>query len=103
MAACSIADPTRVHHVLNRVSGSPQRSGSSCEYAIARDNIIALGNSGTGKTHVAGARSRRLSTWLFGHLRHRGRSDTSRVFASNSASAIDPFGPAHHRGDVLPG
>ena len=24
-----------------------------CEYAIARDNIIALGNSGTGKTHVA--------------------------------------------------
>jgi hypothetical protein len=24
-----------------------------CEYAISRDNIIALGNSGTGKTHVA--------------------------------------------------
>lgn len=23
-----------------------------CEYAVARDNIIALGNSGTGKTHV---------------------------------------------------
>jgi DNA replication protein DnaC len=24
-----------------------------CEYVVARDNIIALGNSGTGKTHVA--------------------------------------------------
>ena len=23
-----------------------------CEYVVARDNIIALGNSGTGKTHV---------------------------------------------------
>jgi DNA replication protein DnaC len=23
-----------------------------CEYLIARDNVIALGNSGTGKTHV---------------------------------------------------
>lgn len=24
-----------------------------CEYVVARDNVIALGNSGTGKTHVA--------------------------------------------------
>ena len=24
-----------------------------CEYAVARENIIALGNSGTGKTHIA--------------------------------------------------
>jgi DNA replication protein DnaC len=23
-----------------------------CEYVVARDNIIALGNSGTGKTHA---------------------------------------------------
>ena len=34
-----------------------------CEYVVARDNIIALGNSGTGKTHVcSGARPRRLPT-----------------------------------------
>ncbi len=24
-----------------------------CEYVVARENIIALGNSGTGKTHIA--------------------------------------------------
>jgi DNA replication protein DnaC len=23
-----------------------------CEYVVARDNIVALGNSGTGKTHI---------------------------------------------------
>jgi hypothetical protein len=26
---------------------------SRCEYILRRENIIALGNSGTGKTHVA--------------------------------------------------
>ncbi len=26
---------------------------SRCEYVVTRDNVIALGNSGTGKTHVA--------------------------------------------------
>ena len=31
-----------------------------CEYIVARDNVIALGNSGTGKTHACLARLHQL-------------------------------------------
>jgi DNA replication protein DnaC len=37
-----INDSTKPHPALAR-----------CEFVLARDNIIVLGNSGTGKTHVA--------------------------------------------------
>jgi DNA replication protein DnaC len=37
-----------------------------CEYIIARENVIALGNSGTGKTHICfSARPRRLPARLY--------------------------------------
>ena len=43
-----------------------------CEYVVARENVIALGNSGTGKTHLSGARPRHLSARLLGLLLHGG-------------------------------
>jgi DNA replication protein DnaC len=44
-----------------------------CEYVVARDNIIALGNSGTGKTHtLPRIRARRLPARILRHLHHRG-------------------------------
>jgi DNA replication protein DnaC len=49
-----------------------------CEYLIAHDNVIALGNSGTGKTQCGpSARPRRLSTRLLRRLLHRGRARSS--------------------------
>ena len=44
-----------------------------CEYILRRENIIALGNSGTGKTpHRAQPGPRRLPERLQRHLHHRG-------------------------------
>ena len=43
-----------------------------CEYIQRRENVIAIGNSGTGKTHVApGAGFRRLPTGYAGGIHHR--------------------------------
>ena len=46
-----------------------------CEYVQRRENVIAVGNSGTGKTHVAlGAGPGRLSEGHVRGLHHRRRS-----------------------------
>ena len=46
-----------------------------CEYILRRENIIALGNSGTGKTHVALALGlAACQTRLLRRLHHRGRA-----------------------------
>ena len=43
-----------------------------CEYVDRRENVIAIGNSGTGKTHVAlGLGTRRLPEGAVGRLHHR--------------------------------
>lgn len=44
-----------------------------CEYVLARQNIIALGNSGTGKTHIALALGGPPEGPV-GYLHHRGTS-----------------------------
>ena len=42
-----------------------------CEYIESRENVIAIGNSGTGKTHIApGTRTRRLPEGTDGGLHH---------------------------------
>ena len=46
-----------------------------CEYLVARDNVIALGNSGTAR--LSGARPRRLSARLFSCIPYRGRARAS--------------------------
>ena len=49
-----------------------------CEYIVARDNIIALGNSGAGKnSHVPRAGTRGLPAWFLGCLPHRGGAGSS--------------------------
>ena len=42
-----------------------------CEYIDRRENVIAMGNSGTGKTHVVGSGARRLSEGSLCGLHHR--------------------------------
>ncbi|EFL90895.1 IstB ATP binding domain-containing protein [Ahrensia sp. R2A130] len=43
-----------------------------CDYVTVRENIIAVGNSGTGKTHIAlGLWIDRLQKGPAGRLRHR--------------------------------
>ena len=46
-----------------------------CEYIERRENVIAVGNSGTGKTHVAlGPGPGRLPAWHVRGLHHRRQS-----------------------------
>ena len=46
-----------------------------CEYVERNENVIAVGNSGTGKTHVAlGLGTCRLSEGAVGRLHHRCRT-----------------------------
>ena len=43
-----------------------------CEYVERRENVIAIGNSGTGKTHIAlGLGAGRLPTGIVGGFHHR--------------------------------
>ena len=41
------------------------------EYVTRRENIIAVGNSGTGKTHICLDRSRGLPEGVVGRLQYR--------------------------------
>lgn len=48
---------------------------ASCEFLTRRENVLQLGNSGTGKTHIALALgSRRLPAWSPRPLHHRRRA-----------------------------
>ena len=80
-----------------------------CEYVQRRENVIAVGNSGTGKTHVAlgpSASSGGTGSLSAGHVRgfhHRRRAGArthggqGREAAAQPAAATGPAQPADHR------
>ena len=75
-----------------------------CEYIDRRENVIAVGNSGTGKTHVAlGLGARRLPEGAVGRLHHRRiagpRADRGqgRATAAQPPEEACPTQAAHRR------
>src|ERR1700731_3203078 len=69
-----------------------------CEYLIARDNVIALGNSGTGKTHVCLALGlAACQRGLPGLLLHRGRPRSSIDGSARRAASPETPGAARRR------
>src|SRR5437762_13790650 len=64
-----------------------------CEYVTRRDNVIAVGNSGTGKTHIAlglGLAPEGLVSRLHHRRRHRPRAERGQ----GRESTAPPTSPA---------
>ena len=75
-----------------------------CEYTLRRENVIAVGNSGTGKTHIAlGLGLAACQRGMFRGLHHRCRpgprndGGPGRETSAQPTAATFPPEPADHR------